>query len=170
MEMYKVGSKFPHNQYLHRGEITASMLNTSFFDVVCVLSSLTRQEKREWKKSKLSIALYEQLNVPFLVFDFGTWNFDVSINIHKVKSQKNIENWLNSEGNTITLFLVSAETGNLEAMRYISIHSKIANKIREICKNQKAFPLEKIDINTQQIMLVKSTNEMLRESKLKQKL
>lgn len=135
MIKYETGKQFPHPKYLNRGEITVAMLNTAFFDVVCVLGNISQSEKKDWKKGKLTVFLYEHDDIPFIVFAFNNWNFDINININKVQPEQ-IDNWLNSPANTINLFLVEATTGKLEAMRMISIPAGMAEKIRDICEKQ----------------------------------
>ena len=135
MIKYEVGKRFPHEKYLGTGEVTVAVLNTAFFDVVCVLGGITSDERKDWRKGKLAIYLYEQSNIPFICFAFENWNFDVSINIGKI-SEDQVDEWLNSESNLINLFLVDATTGNIEAMRMISIPQKLAERIRDICEKQ----------------------------------
>lgn len=135
MIKYEVGKRFPHEKYLGIGEITVAVLNTAFFDVLCVLGGITSDEKKDWRKGNLGIYLYEQSNIPFICFAFENWNFDVSINIGKI-SEDQVDDWLNSESNLINLFLVDATTGNIEALRMISIPQKLAERIRDICEKQ----------------------------------
>lgn len=167
MQKYEVGKPFPHQEYLSKGEITSAMLNEAFFDVVCVIRNSTREERQQWKKGSLTVAVFEQLDVPFFIFDFGDWSFDVNINILKIKYEEDVNSWLNSEANTITLFLVDADTGILEAIRYISIPRNFAEKTRDILENQTERTKEEININITQTLATVPTKLMLKAAELK---
>lgn len=169
MIKYEVGTRFPHEKYLKHGEIILSMLNTSFFDVLCVLNGISPEEKKDWRKGKLSVYLYEQSNIPFICFAFENWNFDVNINIGKVDEDK-IDDWLNGEANIINLFLVEATTGKLEAMRMISIPVTMAERIRDICENQSEYSSDKIDLMIQATLAGISTQFMIKNAEMKLKL
>lgn len=169
MIKYEIGKQFPHPQYLNKGEITVAMLNAAFFDVVCVLNGIMPIERKDWRKGKLAVCLYEQSHIPFICFVFESWNFDVNINISKVQPDK-IDDWLNSEGNIINLFLVDAITGNLEAMRMISIPTQMAERIRDICEEQSNYDLSEIDKTIQATISGISTQFMIQHAEIKFKL
>ncbi len=169
MIKYEVGKPFPHKNYLGKGEVTIAILNTAFFDVVCVLSGISPNERKDWRKGKLTVCLYEQASIPFICFVFENWNFDVNINIGKVQPDK-IDEWLNSEGNIINLFLVDAITGKLEAMRMISIPQSMAERIRDICEQQSDCDLSEIDKTIQATLSGISTQFMIQHAEIKFKL
>jgi len=169
MIKYEIGKQFSHPQYLGKGEITVAMLNTAFFDVVCVLNGIKPNERKDWRKGKLTVCLYEQANIPFICFVFESWNFDVNINISKVQPDK-IDDWLNSEGNIINLFLIDAITGKLEAMRMISIPQSMAERIRDICEQQSVNNLSQIDKTIQATLSGISTQFMIQHAEIKFKL
>lgn len=169
MIKYEVGTRFPHEKYLNRGEVTVAMLHENFFDVVCVLSNISPAEKKDWRKGNLSVYLYEQNNIPFIVFAFNSWNFDVNINIGKINGN-NIDTWLNSETNTINLFLVEDTTGNLEAMRLISIPGKMAERIRDICERQTEMDMVRVDLLIQSALTDLPTEYMIKNTIMKYKI
>jgi hypothetical protein len=79
----------------------------------------------------LSAYLFERKDIPFLVLDFGEgFSIDMSIDASMFDEEFRGE-WLASEGNVITLFLVEASTGVLEAMRMIGVG--FADEFRQIC-------------------------------------
>lgn len=169
MIKYETGTRFPHKKYLNRGEITVAMLYEQFFDVVCVLANVSASERKDWRKGNLSVFLYEQNNIPFIAFAFDTWNFDVNINIGKINGY-NIDTWLNSKANTINLFLVEATTGNLEAMRLISIPAKMAETIRDICEKQSEMEPDRIDLLIQSALTDLPTEYMMKNALMKYKI
>ncbi|KAA6329767.1 hypothetical protein EZS27_021453 [termite gut metagenome] len=137
MEKYEVGKRFPLEKYLNKGECTVSIMNEAFFDIVVCLSGITSNEKEAFKKGKLTVALFAYKTVPFIVCDFGDgFNFDASIDIIKLTKQQQ-DKWLNNQGNIISLYLVNAKTGILEAMRIISVN--FAEEIRDFCEKQSEY-------------------------------
>ncbi len=166
MIKYEVGARFPHDKYLGKGEITIAMLNTSFFDVLCVLNGIAPNERKDWRKGKLTICLYEQSNIPFICCAFENWSFDVNINIGKATDEQ-VEEWLNSEANIINLFLIDAKTGNLEAMRTISIPKSMAERIRDICEVQSERSVEETDSLIQATLAGISTQFMITNAEMK---
>jgi hypothetical protein len=169
MIKYETNTRFPHEKYLNLGEITVAMLHEQFFDVICVMANITPNERKDWRKGNLSVYLYEQSNIPFVAFAFDTWNFDVNINIGKINGH-NIDTWLNSEANTINLFLVEATTGNLEAMRLISIPANMAERIRDICERQTEMDAGHIDLLIQSTLANLPTQYMMKNAIMKFKI
>jgi len=166
MIKYEVGKRFPHEQYLGKGEITIAILNTAFFDVLCLLNGISADERKDWRKGKLKIYLYEQSDIPFICFAFENWNFDVNINIGKVTDEQ-IEEWLNSDANIINLFLVDAITGTLEAMRMISIPKTMSGRIRDICEEQSSRASAETDRLIQATLAGISTTFMIKNAEIK---
>jgi len=164
MIKYEVGQKFPHDQYLSRGELTVSILNEAFFDVFVSLNGISHDEKETWKKGKMTVSLYSDQNIPFIIFDFGNgFSFDVSIDIKKVLDDK-VDDWLNSEANSINMYLVDADSGILVAMRMIGI--SFAENIRDICERQTYLINTEEKINN--ILSTTTTAEMIKNASKKQ--
>lgn len=134
MIKFETGQVFPLSQYLNGGEVTVSHITNGLFDLVCVLSDLSSEEIAAFKKGKLSIYLYERENVPFIVYDFGSFTVDVTIEISKIKNDEDVDAWLNADSNIMNLFLVEATTGILKANRFISVPLNFTEKIKDICE------------------------------------
>lgn len=134
--MYKVGESFPQPNILPGAERCIASLNTAFFDVLYYIQKPSSEDIRTWRKGKLKYGLYAEKSVPFVIIDFpdARWNFDVSIDILKVYSEEQREDWLNGEGNIVTLFLINAGTNILEGMRTISVN--FGEKLRDILEEQ----------------------------------
>jgi hypothetical protein len=134
MIKYEANTLFPHPQYLHRGEISVAMLNEGFFDIALCLNNLTTKETETVRQGDMKLYLYETLDVPFIILDFGGgFSIDVSIDITKISGSE-AQKWLTSEANTINIFLVEAASGILKGMRMISIN--FADDIRTILSRQ----------------------------------
>jgi alpha-acetolactate decarboxylase len=169
MIKYEIGKRFPHEKYLGKGEVTIAILNTAFFDALCVLDGISANERKDWRKGKLGIYLYEQSDIPFVCFAFENWNFDISINIGKATDEQ-VEEWLNSEANLINLFLVDATTGTLEAMRMISIPRTMAERIRDICEDQSSRTFDQTDSLIHATIASISTEFMINNAEMRYKL
>lgn len=70
----------------------------------------------------MEIGLFIYKDTPFLYLDLREFSVDFASNINKIRNQKDIDNWLNSETNVIQLYLIDGETGILKAQRMISIN------------------------------------------------
>ncbi len=139
------------------------MLNESFFDLVCVLNSITTSELNDWKEGKLTLYLYEKRDVPYIIFQFGNWSLDVNINILKARNDK-IAKWLASDSNLINLFLIDEATGILKAMRTISVSLDFAYEIRNICKMQLSYSAQNINKVIMQTIQEIPTDVMMRHN------
>lgn len=133
---YKVGERFPLKNYVDRGEITVAVVNDVLFDIVVSLGGITAEEKKAFRKGAVTLSLFRYKDVPFIVVDFGNgFSFDVSIDVTKLTEEQQ-ERWLNEPGNIVTLFLINAHTGVLEAMRTLGIN--FAEELKDICEVQSA--------------------------------
>lgn len=165
MIRFEVGKLFPETQYLNRGEITLSLINDKFFDVLCCIHEPTQEEIIQFKKGRLSVYLYEINHIPFVIFDLDEFNFDVSIDVTKINEEKQ-DNWLNAIANVINLYLVDSKSGILKAMRMISIPVNFSEKIRDICQNQLQEQIN-VSENISNINQLVSTDEMIKDAILK---
>lgn len=137
MYTYEVGKPFPHPQYLPPGqELARPMITSSFFDVI-FYSLNPASDHRLFTRGKIRYGLYHRNNVPFFIVDFEDFDFDVSLNIHKVADEE-VEAWLNGDGNLISMYLVDAKQNIIHGIRMVSIKPQIASQIRNICEAQDA--------------------------------
>jgi len=131
MEVYQVGELFPIEQYCTGKEQHVVIVTENFFNVLMSLKHLSKREKQLFMNGRLTAYLFEQKEIPFLVLDFGEgFSIDLSFDA-SMFDEAFRENWLASDANVITLFLVEASTGVLEAMRMIAVG--FADELREIC-------------------------------------
>ena len=158
---YETQKRFVHEKYLNKGEMTVAMLNESFFDLVCVLKGITTHELKDWKKGKLTVYIYEEMNIPHIIFKFETWSLDVNINILKAEKEE-IDKWITSNSNIINMFLIDETTGILKAMRVISVPEGFAGAIRDICRKQLTYTVQDINRIVMQTIREIPTDVMVR--------
>ena len=142
---YKVGERFPHSQYLNYGEITVSVFNDTFFDILSCLYDLSGKEIKIFQNGDFQFSMFTFEGVPFICINFSgaDLSFDLSLDITKLSAVQQ-ENWLNSDSNVINMFLVDAESGILKAMRTFTI--KFSEDIRDILEEQSAFENGKVGV------------------------
>ena len=134
MLKYEVNKPFPFPHPMPGAEITLSDITTGFFDIKCYMSNPAPDEIKDWRKGKIVTAIYEYQHCPFFIADFGSWNLDASINILKIKTEEQREDWLNAEGNLVNLFLIDSSTNILKAMRTIGVN--YSEQLRDILEQQ----------------------------------
>ncbi|NTU53412.1 MAG: hypothetical protein HGA97_06890 [Chlorobiaceae bacterium] len=131
MEFYRVGELFPLEQFCTGREQHVALVTDRFFNVLLSLNHISKKEKKLFLNGRLTAYLFERKDIPFLVFDFGEgFSIDMSIDTSKFDDEFRQE-WMASESNLITMFLVEASTGVLKAMRMIAVG--FADEFREIC-------------------------------------
>lgn len=163
-----IGQQFPFPDYLNRGEGGSTMIVGNFFDIVVCLDTPTDSEIRSFER-KLTVNLYENKSIPFIVLDFEDFNCDSFINFWKI-DQSNDDQWLNSEANAVTLFLIDSKTGILKAIRMLGLDPAICNKIRDTCEQQtQVFSgVDEVEEAAQDVLRSVSTDNMIKRAKLHQ--
>jgi hypothetical protein len=131
MEVYQVGKLFPIEKFCTGREQHVAIVTDRFFNVLMSLNRISKKEKELFSGGSLTAYLFERKDIPFLVLDFGAgFSIDMTIDASMFDEEFRRE-WMVSEGNMITLFLVEASTGVLEAMRMIGVG--FADEFRQIC-------------------------------------
>jgi len=131
MEIYQVGELFPIEKFCTGKEQNIGILTNRFFNVLMSLKRISKKEKQLFSYGRLSAYLFEQKDIPFLVLDFGEgFSIDMSIDTSRFDDDFRRE-WMASDANAITLFLVDASTGVLESIRLIAVG--FADEFRDIC-------------------------------------
>ena len=169
MQKFEVGKNFPYPNTSNGMEIARLSFNTNLFDVIYYINGSSGKDIQVWKKSKLKYALYQQAKIPFPIFLFPNqnWSFDLSMNIYKAEEDK-VEDWLNNDGNIVTLFLIDAKTNILLAMRTIGVKPKWSEKLRDILEDQwnEYDSAQKVDLAIDAILNTHSTSEMLAKTQI----
>lgn len=134
MEKYQVGQLFPIEHLCNGKEQYIGIPTSSFFNVLLSLHNISDKERSLFTEGEITAYLFEQHDVPFMVIDFGQGlSFDIAFDITRF-DQDTMHEWLSSRGNGVTLFLVDAATGIIEAMRLIGVG--FADEFRAICARQ----------------------------------
>ena len=141
---YRIGKRFPHEIYLGKGDVNVAILTNTFFNTANILSNITEAEKSSYKDRKLTVSLFEKDNIPFIIFSLEGWGFDANINVARLNKEQ-LDLWVDSEANAITLQLVEATTGLLEVLRMIAIPMEMSRKIKDICKAHSDYDPEVVD-------------------------
>lgn len=168
MFRYEVGKPFPFNFARGIEECRASV-NGAFFDVLYYIKDPKPTDIETWRKDKIVYGVYVEAGIPFFLIDFtpANWNFDLTLNIFKVQENE-IDDWLNGEGNVITLFLIDADSNILCAMRTISILSSVSEKIRDVMEKQTDVysSSDEVDVAIQDAMQRLTTAHMITRTKM----
>lgn len=136
MVKYEVNKPFPFPHPMPGMEVTITDITTAFVDIKCYICSPTSDEMKDWRRGRLKYGIYEHDFCVWLLLKFPDWTIDASINILKIKSDSDRDNWLNADGNVITLFLIDSNTNALAAMRTISVKKGLAERIKDLLEQQ----------------------------------
>ncbi len=167
MIKYQVNAPFPFAHPMPGADVTLSDITSVFFDVKCYMSDPAADEIRDWRKGKMTVAIYEYDKCPFFILKFADWSLDASINVLLIKSDEQREAWLNTEGNIINLFLIDSQTNVLKAMRTISVN--FSEQFRDLLEQQ----VEKFDSAAEVVKRIAeiqhslSTDQMFSRAKFK---
>ena len=169
MTKYAAGKPFPLHNYADGTDKILCALNEGFFDVLCYLTDPINKEVEMFRTGKLRYGVYRNEHVPFFLIDFigENWNCECSINIHKAQEDM-VENWLNSDANTITIYLIDANSNILKSMRLIGIKQEVAEEIRDILEKQDEVYSSASEVNSKinSLMAMLSTQDMITRAKM----
>ena len=158
---YEIGTQFPQEKYLNKGEVAMAIPVGQFFDVLNSKTKLTDNEATAFKQGRLTVSLFERYHVPFLIFDFGG-GFIFKVALDATKAVLEEPEWMTEQANEVNMFLVDAKTGILKATRLIKLPGMFCEKLREILAKQLSRQSEATvenDINALDRML--ATKDML---------
>ncbi|MYY43960.1 hypothetical protein [Elizabethkingia anophelis] len=170
MNTYEINKPLPTPHPLPGADVTFIEFTNEFIDLKAYFDKPTPDEIKDWCKGTLSVSVFEYGKCPFLILKSKVWLFDASINILKIRAETQREDWLNTEGNIINLFLIETHTNILKGIRTISVNfSKELRDIliAQILKFQDAKTVEKRLAEIQHSM---STEEMMNNAKIKQEI
>lgn len=155
---FKVGKRFPLEKYLKFGEGAIAMFNAHSIDIILLINNLTCDEISELRIGPMKISLYENQNVPFLIFSNKHFCLDLSLKIcHFPKLNQNV--WLGSDGCLVNIYTVDANNGVLHSIR--SVDLQFMEELREILKKQTSMSAGDVDSIISENMVRLSTLQML---------
>lgn len=166
MLIYEVGEEFPivHPIGSRSGFMVQTMEGGSF-DILAYIDRPTAKEKREFKQGIFRVGCYVDSDIPFIVCQFDTIESDAPFNAHKINSEL-VGNWLNTEANAVTFYLIDAKTNILQAMRLIGIDfmNDLKNTLRKQLTTYNSS--KAVDYKIDEIYNRVTTIQMLQNSKL----
>lgn len=170
MIKFEVGKPLPLPMLTPPGqEICRVSFNEAFFDLVYWIAKSEKDAITAFTKNKLEYGVFVANEIPFFIvlLPAQKWSFDVSLNIKKVQDES-VENWLNSEGNAVNMYICDWHTNELLGMRLIGIEPDTANKIRDVLERQdeKYKDSAAVDSVIQKIMLSYTTENMMMNIKM----
>lgn len=158
LKNFEVGKKFPLSEYTGMGDVTKTILNPDFFDVVVSFTDPTPKEIVTFGRGELETGLFIYENVPFLYLDFKNFSVDASLDITKMKNQKDAEAWIKEETSMINLYLIDSKTGVIKAQRLISID--FGADIRRVLEQQKGTSGDRVNQTIVRVNNTYTTKQM----------
>ena len=164
---FKVGKRFPLEKYLKLGDGAIAMFNDHSFDIILLINSLSKDEISELRSGPLTISLYENLNVPFLILSNKHFCIDLTLKICHFPQWKQ-DLWLGSEGSLVNIFTVDTKNGVLQSVRSLGL--QFMEEIRVILKKQTRMSAIDVDSIITENMARLSAYQMLNLSSASQTL
>lgn len=159
-QTFQVGKRFPLEKYIGLGDLTISVFNTASFDIVVSFVDPSPEEIELFRKGELEIGFFNYKDIPFIYLDFRKYSVDVSLNINKL-NEKDMDAWLNAEGNTIHLYLIDGNMGILKAQRMLGLN--FMEDIRDTLEKQTELTQKETDA-----LITEATNRFLTTQMQKQ--
>lgn len=102
-------------------------------------SNPTEAEINSVKKGRLQIGVYENSKILFMLFKFeGMEWMDAPYNVH-LSQPYELQSVSDGIGYSMTIFLINANTGILEAGRFIGWRSDMSRKFKEAIECQRSY-------------------------------
>lgn len=115
---YSIGQPYPDQRYISSEYRVVTRITPHSFDVIVTLNNLTFEERKAIVCDKFHVSIFVHKQIPHIIFDFGVYKFNVSINIQKINSV-NKQDWVYDEETTITLYLLEPVSGNIINFRML---------------------------------------------------
>ena len=89
---YSLGRPFPDERYISSQDSVVARITPHSFDVIVTLDNLTFEERKAMVSDKFYVSIFVHKQIPHVVFDFGVYKCNVTINIQKINSV-NQQDW-----------------------------------------------------------------------------
>lgn len=106
---------------------------------------------------KFYVSIFVHKQIPHIVFNFGVYKCNVSINIQKIHSV-NKQDWVYDEETTVTLYLLEPNTGNIIDFRMLKF--PLMTELKYILRLQLPMTKETIDSRAKEAEHLYSIQEM----------
>lgn len=154
---YSLGRPFPEERYISSQDSVVARITPHSFDVIVTLDNLTFEERKAIVSDKFYVSIFVHKQIPHVVFDFGVYKCNVSINIQKINSV-NQQDWAYDKENTVTLYLLESCTGNIINFRMIKF--PLMTELKYLFRLQFSLTKETIDSRAKEAEQLYSVQEM----------
>jgi len=144
MHKYEVGQLFRpgiirYNEETHFDFLQNGAVLTLFFD------RPTPQEIEDVRSGRFEIGFCEKSGIIFMLFRFGSGQYmDAPYNVH-LSRPFTFEDPEPGMGYGLTVFLVDAATGILQAIRYVGLSRDFSNRFQKVVERQKEEPFNRAE-------------------------
>lgn len=154
---YSLGRPFPDEKYISSQDCVVPRITPQSFDVIVTLDDLTFEERKAIASDKFHVSIFVHKQIPHIVFDFGVYKCNVSINIQKIHSV-NKQDWVCDEETTVTLYLLEPDTGNIINFRMLNF--PLMTELKYLLRLQLPLTKETIDSRAKEAEHIYSIQEM----------
>lgn len=154
---YSLGEPFPDERYISSEDCVVPRITPHSFDVIVTLDNLTFEERKAMVCNKFYVSIFEHKQIPHIIFDFGIYKFNVSINIQKINSVSK-QDWVYNEETVVTLYLLEPVSGNIINLRMINF--PLMTELKFLLRLQLPLAKETIDLRAKEAEQLYSVQEM----------
>lgn len=154
---YSLGHPFPDERYISSEDRVAPRITPHSFDVIVTLDNLTDEERKALVCDKFHVSIFVHKQIPHIIFDFGVYKFNVSINIQKINSV-NKQDWVYDEETAVTLYLLEPVTGNIINFRMLNF--PLIQELKYLLRLQLPLTKETIDSRAKEAEQLYSIQDM----------
>ena len=145
-------------------------LDGGLFDVFINLDNLKLAEVKAIKRGKMRYGIFSHANIPFLVLDFPDvqLQLDAPFNIHKIKSEIDVDKWLQTEANLVNLFVVHKPTNILKGIRAIGFDHEAVKTFKTHAAMQSLYynSVDAVEQRIDKTMQLFTTKQMIQKTEM----
>lgn len=154
---YSLNKAFPDERYISSVDMVTARLTPNSFEVIITLSDSTSKERKAIACGEISVSLFVHKQIPHIILNYGVYACDFTINIQKLR-QASIDQWILSEEETIQIFLLEENTGNILNMRFAKF--PLMTELKYLTRLQMSLSKEEIDHRIAEATNLYTTKEM----------
>ncbi len=158
---YSLGEPFPEKRFISDRDGISVRITPQSFDIVMTLTNITSDERSAIVSEKFYASLFVFKQIPQIVFDFGVYKCNVTINIQKINSTT-LNHWLESDEETIILYLLEEVTGKIMNIRFCPF--PLMKELKYLLRLQIPLSKEAIDSRIHEGESLYSVQDMLNYS------
>lgn len=161
MYQFIKGQKIPsdYQKLFQKNSDGVEVITGERIDVILHLNNISKKEIRSFEEGNFDLYYSLVEDIPFLVFDFGSFRFDCNIkNIHE----------RNKEDNAMFIYFVDSSDKTLKSMRFVGVKHEIIESLIEDTTKTEKYSKSAFERKVLAIQSVKSTNDIMKICKIKQ--